>query len=719
MNRHHRLRLPSRKVRNRDDWNHAIALDEAAIEAVPRRRPSYLARFTSRPKHQFGLSGGRVRQSVQLLWRGMAEFPRTYFLAVSTSALFGAATVAVSRAVGWATDQVVVPAIGGELGALASTRITQAALLIVACALALAFGIWGRRIWAGWGQANLIASHRRKLAGAYIRLPVSWHRAHPTGALLAHASADADAATRVFNALPFALGVVVMFVVAAISLLLTDPWLALAAFVMLPIMIGANAVFSRHMSPAVTQAQLARARLADVAHESFDAALLVKSLGAAAQEETKFAAVASQLQADATRVGRIKAVFDPVIDFLPSFATLLVLLVGVWRVHAAGLAAGQVVSAAYLMMLLSVPVRSFGWVLSDLPPGIVGRNRLAAVIDDPAEIPAGHLAFPDSIGGITVTLDHVSLDLPPAVSTAALAAASFMADPVPPSDLLGASTLPDNVGADLPILRDISAVIAPGQITAVVGSTGAGKTTLVSLLARLFDPTSGRVLFDGVDLRDLASLPGVAYASQQPFIFEDTVRGNVTFGERHDSRRLMRHVAPVSKPRLAAGRTLVEPVETPDDDAAVWAALRAARVDEVVAALPGGLDSELGERGANLSGGQRQRIAIARALYRQPRLLILDDATSAVDAQIEAEILAGLAATNTTVVIVAYRMSSINTADSVLYLENGRLVAQGTPAELLHHSPGFRVLATAYESDAARRRPTPSFVAKAAKASNG
>lgn len=641
-------------MRAADDWTAALRLKSVTefqdAEVKPRRL------FRQRGSRPFGLTGGRFSQSVQLLWRGMAEFPRTYFLAVSSSALFGAATVAVSRAVGWATDQVVVPAIGGEFDiqpsvwapiSLANWRLAQAALLVGACALALAFGIWGRRVWAGWGQANIMASHRRRLAGAYIRLPVSWHRAHPTGALLAHASADAEAATRVFNALPFALGVVVMFAVAAVSLVLTDPWLALAAFIMLPIMIAANAIFSRHMSPAVTKAQLARARLADVAHESFDAALLVKSLGAAEQEEAKFAGVARQLQSDATRVGRIKAVFDPVIDFLPSFATLAVLLVGVWRVHAGGLQPGQVVSAAYLMMLLSVPVRSFGWVLSDLPPGIVGRGRLATVIDDPDEIPRGSRLPEPHAAGITVAFTDVTV------------------------------ANPDGQAGDPPILQDITATIPPGQITAMVGPTGCGKTTLVSLLARLFDPTSGQVTFDGVDIREFAGLPQMAYASQQPFIFEDTVRGNVTLGDG-----------------------------SADDDAAVWAALRAACVADVVAELPGGLDAELGERGSNLSGGQRQRIAIARALYRQPQLLVLDDATSAVDPQIEADILGQLAATNTTVVIVAYRMSSITAADNVLYLENGRLIAEGTPQELLENDPGFRAIATAYEKDARRSRLT-------------
>ena len=599
------------------------------------------------------LTGSTAKQSIQLMARGIATFPGTYVLAIGTSALFGIATVAVSRAVGWATDNVVVPAIGGATsgipgGGFSGWRIAQGGLIILAAALALAFGIWGRRVYAGWGNVDLMASHRRRLAAAYLRLPMSWHRSHNTGTLLAHAASDADSAVGVFNALPFALGVIAMFIAAAVSLIMMDPWLALAAFIMLPLMIAANAVFQRYMSPAVAQAQKLRAELSEEAHESFEAALLVKSLGTADQEEAKLRKIATKVQFANTRVGRVKSIFDPVIDFLPGFATLLVLIVGAWRVYSGGLQTGDVVSAAYLMMLLSVPVRSFGWVLGGLPPAVIGHQRIAKVVDDPAEIPPGNKYFTAPSGGLSVQFDHVNYSI-------------------------------DNAE----ILKDITATIPSGSITAIVGPTGCGKTTLVSLLARLFDPTMGRVLLDGIDIRYLKELPDVAFVSQQAFIFEDTVRGNINLE-----------------------------LSTPNDDAAIWAALRAAHVDDVVRNLPGGLDAQLGERGANLSGGQRQRIAIARALYRKPRLLVLDDATSAVDPKIESEILSAFQNANTTVVIVAYRMSSVSLADHVLHLENGRLIDQGTPSELLARDEGFRAIATAYEAEAVRRAKLPAVAAQ-------
>jgi ABC-type multidrug transport system fused ATPase/permease subunit len=235
--------------------------------------------------------------------------------------------------------------------------------------------------------------------------------------------------------------------------------------------------------------------------------------------------------------------------------------------------------------------------------------------------------------------------------------------------------------AGQPILDGVTLELEPGRTYAVVGPTGSGKSTLARLLARLWDPDAGRILLDGVDVRELA--PGVvpaevAYVPQEPFLFDDTVLGNITLGD----------------PRI--------------DDEAVDRAVRLARLDEVVAGLPDGLATRIGERGATLSGGQQQRLGLARALARAPRLIVLDDATSAIDAEVEAEILAGLrdARLDATVVMVAARTSTISLADEVVHLVAGRVADRGTHPDLVARSPAYAALVEAYARDAVRRAAT-------------
>jgi ATP-binding cassette subfamily B protein len=228
------------------------------------------------------------------------------------------------------------------------------------------------------------------------------------------------------------------------------------------------------------------------------------------------------------------------------------------------------------------------------------------------------------------------------------------------------------------VLNDVTFDVPSGKTVALVGATGSGKSTIAALAVRLLDPVDGRISLDGVDLPalTLASLSGTAaLVPQIPFVFDDTVRGNVTL-ERDGI----------------------------DDDAA-WQALRLAQADSFVGNLPEKLDTAVGERGTSLSGGQRQRITLARALAGRPRLLVLDDATSAVDPRVEAAILASLRQRDAgaSILVVAYRRATIALADEVVYLEQGKVVATGTHADLLETHPGYVDLVTAYEKAEAER----------------
>jgi ABC-type multidrug transport system fused ATPase/permease subunit len=388
----------------------------------------------------------------------------------------------------------------------------------------------------------------------------------------------------------------------------------------------------------VTHAQQLRAEVSEVAHESFDGALVVKTLGREGEETSRFRDIAEQLRDTQISVGRVRGVFDPVLEALPNLGVLAVLLVGTGRVQGGSLEAGQLVQIAYLFTLLAFPVRAIGWVLGELPRSVVGWDRVSAVLE--------------ASGG----LEYGAQDLLEEVSPAALELRDV------------------RFGYDEEtVLHDVSFAVTPGETVAVVGPTGSGKSTLTTLLVRLVDPRSGQVLVDGVDLREVSrgGVAGVAaVVPQQTFLFDDTVRGNVTLG-------------------------------LDSDEAEVWDALRVAQADRFVRALPQGLDTRIGERGTTLSGGQRQRLALARALVRRPRLLVLDDATSSVDPRVEAAILAGLRETGTptTVVVVAYRKATIALADEVVYVEHGRVVARGPHEELLARSPGYQRLVTAYERE--------------------
>lgn len=605
---------------------------------------------------EYELSGSYGRKTLQLLGHAVRTSPGRFGVSIAAAGVFGVLTVVFGSMLGLIVDQVVIPAIGGtpiqgwwgDRTQDPGTAVLLAGAVFVGIGLLNAGLIVVRRGVQGGAVATVGARHRTVVADAIASLPLGWHRANPAGRMLSAMSSDSETATNPLHPLAFTVGSFTMMVAAGYRLIIMDKWMAVTAMMVIPAILVVNYLYEKVISPLWDIGQSLRAEVSSIAHESFEGGTVVKALGAESRESARFSTKVDGLRDADTRVGAVSSWFEPLMDAMVPLSSLAIMVVGAHRAAAGAVSVGDVVTAIYLLALMAVPIRGVGWVLGQMPSALVSFQRIARISAAATEVDEpGHVAMPrQGAGHIAFKSAHVAAD--------------------------------DGDGEPVIIVRDVSLELHPGTVTALVGATGAGKTTVALAAARLSRAVQGEVLIDHTDIQVVQALGShVALVPQTAFVFSGTVRENVTLGEDFS-------------------------------DEQVWTALRRAAVDDLVRGLHHrgiGLDATLEERGMNLSGGQRQRIAIARALVREPRVMVLDDATSAVDPGVEQQILAALRADGQgpTVLLIAYRLASIMLADRVIHVEDGTVVDAGTHHELLARDPGYRELVTAYEVDSKRR----------------
>ena len=350
--------------------------------------------------------GSTTRAGFAVLWVAIKREPWIFAASTLGSVLFGALTVAAAWVLGWATDHAVLPAFRD--GEIRSSLLWAVLGLFVGVALLRAVGIVARRLGAGVMQYRMQAHDRRAVTRQYLSLPLEWHQRHPTGQLLSNANSDVEAAWGPIAPLPMAVGTVAMMLIAVGQMLAADLVMALVGLLIFPLVISANLVYQRLASPLMTRAQGLRGEVSEIAHESFDGALVVKTLGREGEETDRFAAKARALRDVNIRAGRIRAAFDPALAALPNIGVMVVLAVGVARVLHGASDAGDVVTVAYLLTVVSFPIRSIGWLLGEFPRSVVGFRRVRSVLDATGEMAFGAASLPAAEPGAWLEVDRLT-----------------------------------------------------------------------------------------------------------------------------------------------------------------------------------------------------------------------------------------------------------------------------------------------------------------------
>jgi ATP-binding cassette subfamily B protein len=542
----------------------------------------------------------------------------------------------------WAVARVAIPSLAGnaidygiERGDWTATALWTAAILVVGAVQAVNTGL---RRYAAFGLAWRVETDlRMKLVAHLQRLHFAFHDQAQTGQLMAYANTDIQQINNVILLIPLTIASTIQMFAVAVILVIESPGLALFALGSLPLLNIAATRFNRRMYPVGAALQEELSELSGVVEESVTGVRVVKGFGAERLQKSRLSHEADGVYDRSMDQAHLRANFLPMIDLLPTLGLVGILWYGGHQVLDGNLSVGDVVAANLYVLMLIWPLRMIGMLVGQFPRSAAAAGRINAVLDtDPAIEDVAHAKpLPDGSGD--VRFEDVSFAY----------------------------------GRGPAVLDGLSLDIRGGEAVALVGATASGKTTVARLIPRFYDVKVGSVLIDGADVRearlnDVRRAVGIVF--EDTFLFSDSVRSNIAFADP----------------------------DAPFEDVVKAATLAGA--DEFVRELPDGYDTVIGEHGYSLSGGQRQRIAIARAVLADPRVLILDDATSSVDPTKEHEIRSALAEVmeGRTTIIIAHRPATIALADRVVLLDGGRVVADGTHDELLATSPRYReVLARA------------------------
>ena len=562
---------------------------------------------------------------LRLIISGFFRYPRLVIISILAALLWMAVTV-----INPYLQKLVVD---DAIEARRPNLLVPLVLILLLAGLMRAASIAWRRWYAFKLAYRYEIDLRGRIFSAIQKLGFDFHDHSSAGSLMARASTDLTQVRLVYMILPITLANIITVIMVVVMAFVLDPVMGLVATLTLPAMVGFAILYARKTTGISFQVQQALAEMSRLAQEGVSGVAVTKAFGMEGREALRAQQVATEIFSKSMGLARFRSLYLPWFELIPTLITLGALWLGGIRVANGDMTIGDLVAFTQYLVVLFFPVRMTGWFFAELPRCSAAGARIVELLETSPSIKGPDRPVPLPPGGGEIRFQGVSFGYDDGHQ----------------------------------VLRDLDLVIPAGSSVALFGATGCGKTTLAHLIPRFYDPGSGVVSIDGMDVRrfDVMELRReVALAFEEPFLFSATVAENIAFGAPEANR------------------------------SEIVAAAGIADAHEFIQSLPEGYDTVVGERGLSLSGGQRQRLALARAIVGNPRILILDDATSAVDAITEAHIHAGLieAMQERTTIVIAHRTSTLLLADRIIILEDGKVLAFGEHQQLWDTVARYRQL---------------------------